>query len=171
MPFKITRIKINRAKQFCPFQVTKPVETNGNKLDLQDHSRIHLVIHVPPTTPYVEQPGEVARNVPGRRDPILAVEGNEHLLGNFLVHRRKGNGYQFLILMKGGTCSWHFMAAVIRFYRQGPSHHGDLAELYQDHSILLQYHFQVHQMREPGNSVTVTQDNTLQNMGMTPENF
>lgn len=89
------------AKRFGPFIVKELIGRNAVRLELPDHFKIHPVVHVIHTTPYVEQPKDIAKPVETRPLPVPAVEGDEHVVEGILKHRPRGRGFQFLTLMKG----------------------------------------------------------------------
>ena len=68
------------AKRYGPFVVTEIIGRNAVRLDLPSHFRIHPVVHVIHTTPYVEQPRDIAHPVPSRPEPVPTVQGEEHVV-------------------------------------------------------------------------------------------
>ena len=89
------------AKRFGPFRVTELIGRNAVRLELPNHLKIHAVIHVVHTNPFVEQPADIARPVAERPAPVPAVHGVEEVVEKILKHRARGRRYQFLTLMKG----------------------------------------------------------------------
>ena len=53
------------------------------------------------TVPYYEQPSEIAAELRTTIDPVPTDTGEEYIVEAILNHRKKGNGFQFLTLMKG----------------------------------------------------------------------
>ena len=74
---------------------------NAVRLELPSHFKIHPVIHVVQTTPFVGQPSDIAKPVPERPAPVPTIHGEEQVVDKILKHRTRGRGYQFLTLMKG----------------------------------------------------------------------
>ena len=89
------------AKRVGPFVVTKLIGRNAVRLDLPPHFKIHPVVHVIHTTPFVEQPRDIAPAVEPKPAPVPTVNGDEQIVDKILNHRRRGKGFQFLTLMKG----------------------------------------------------------------------
>jgi len=89
------------AKRFGPFDVLELIGKNAIRLDLPSHLKIHPVVHVSHTIPFVSQPADIAHAVPPRPTPVPAIQGEEHVVDKILHHRKRGKGYQFLTLMKG----------------------------------------------------------------------
>ena len=89
------------AKRFGPFTVKELIGRNAVRVELPEHFRIHPVIHVVHTTPFVEQPSDIAQPVVERPEPVPTVHGDEHVVEKILKHRARGRGFQFLTLMKG----------------------------------------------------------------------
>ena len=89
------------AKRFGPFVVNEVIGRNAVRLELPDHFKIHPVVHVIHTTPFVEQPRDIAQPVEHRPLPVPTIEGDEHVVAEILKHRPRGRGFQFLTLMKG----------------------------------------------------------------------
>ena len=98
------RVKVSKnlsGRRFSPFAVKELIGKNAFRLEFSSHFKIHLVVHVIHTTPYVKQPSDIAPSIPAEPEPVPRIEGNEYEVENILAHRRKGRGYQFLTLMKG----------------------------------------------------------------------
>ncbi len=89
------------SKRVGPFTITKLIGKNAVRLDLPDHFKIHPVVHVIHTTPFVEQPEDISQPVIPRPQPVPTVDGEEHVVDKVLAHRKRGRGYQFLTQMKG----------------------------------------------------------------------
>jgi len=89
------------ARRFGPFEVRNLVGKNAVKLDLPPHLKIHPVVHVSHTVPFVEQPKDIAIPRAQKPAPVPAVDGVEHVVDQILSHRKRGRGYQFLTLMIG----------------------------------------------------------------------
>ena len=53
------------------------------------------------TVPYYEQSSELLAETPVQVDPVPANTGEEYIVEAILKHRKIGNGFQFLTLMKG----------------------------------------------------------------------
>lgn len=89
------------SKRFGPFIVKSLVGKNAVEVELPSHLRMHNVINVMHTVPYFVQPEEIAVEAPAKPDPVPTDTGEEYIVEAILNHRKKGNGYQFLTLMKG----------------------------------------------------------------------
>ena len=89
------------SRRVGPFIVKELIGKNAVRLELPEHFKIHPVVHVSHTMPFVEQPSEIAQHVQPRPEPIPTVEGKEYTVDKILNHRKRGRGYQFLTLMKG----------------------------------------------------------------------
>jgi len=89
------------AKRYGPFVVKELVGRNAVRLELPSHFRIHPVIHVSHTIPFVQQPSDIAQPVEPRPEPVPTVEGEEHIVDKILRHKKSGRGFRFLTLMKG----------------------------------------------------------------------
>ena len=74
---------------------------NAVRLELPSHLKIHPVVHVVHTTPFVEQPSDIGKPVTEQPAPVPTVHGHEHVVDKILQHRPRGRGFQFLTLMKG----------------------------------------------------------------------
>ena len=77
------------------------ISQNAVRVELPEHFRIHPVIHVVHTTPFVEQPLDIAQPIVERPEPVPTVHGDEHVVDKILKHRARGRGFQFLTLMRG----------------------------------------------------------------------
>lgn len=89
------------SRRFGPFIVKELIGKNAVRLDLPDHFRIHPIIHVSHTIPYVEDSKYIGHPVQERPEPIPTVLGNEYEVEKILDHRKSGWGYQILTMMKG----------------------------------------------------------------------
>ena len=65
------------AKRCGPFQVLQVIGRNAVNLELPAHFRIHPVVHISHTTPYVSQPVDIKADVVERPEPVPAVDGDE----------------------------------------------------------------------------------------------
>lgn len=63
--------------------------------------KIHPVVFVSHTTPFVVRPDETAQPMLEKRNPIPAIGGDEHVVEKILSQRKKGREFQFLTLTKG----------------------------------------------------------------------
>ena len=128
------------AKRFGPFRVTEIIGRNAVRLELPNHLKIHPVIHVVHTTPFVEQPPDIAKPVAERPAPVPTVHGVEEVVEKILKHRSRGRGYQFLTLMKGAPTH----DAEWQPSRDFVDKDGTVTEVWQkyirEHDILPQYH-------------------------------
>lgn len=68
-------------------------------MDLPPNFRIHLVIHVSYTVPYVAEPGEVASAIGEPPEPVPVMGGHEYEAEEIFAYRRRGRGPQFLTLL------------------------------------------------------------------------
>lgn len=91
------------AKRFGPFRVKELIGLNALRLELPSHLKIHPVVHVVHTLPFVEQLPDIARPIIERPAPVPTVNGNEQVVEKILKHRARGRGYQFLTLMKDAS--------------------------------------------------------------------
>ena len=89
------------SRRVGPFKVKELIGKNAVRLDLPEHFKIHPVVHVSHTVPFVEQPREIGQAVQQRPEPIPTVQGEEYVVDKILKHRKRGRGYQVLTLMKG----------------------------------------------------------------------
>lgn len=89
------------SKRVGPFVITELIGRNAVRLDLPTHFKIHPVVHVSHTVPFIEQPADISQPVPPRPEPVPTVSGQEYIVEKILKHRKRGRGYQFLTLMKG----------------------------------------------------------------------
>ena len=89
------------AKRFGPFRIPQPIGRNAIRLDLPLHCKIHPVVHVSRTRPFIQQPSDIGEILSKRPDPIPAVVEMEYEVEKILKHRKRGQGYQWLTLMKG----------------------------------------------------------------------
>lgn len=128
------------AKRFGPFEVKELVGKNAVRLDLPNHLKIHDVVHVSHTVPFVEQPRDIALPIPPKPAPVPAIEGDEHVVGRILAHRKRGRGFQFLTQMKGDPShdvTWQPTKDFI-------DKDGTVTETWKEyivrHNILQQYH-------------------------------
>lgn len=72
------------------------------KREPPEHIRIPPVVRISYKIQQGEQPAEIAASVPSRPAPVQAQKGEEHEIEAILKHRKKGKGYRFLTLIKGG---------------------------------------------------------------------
>jgi len=70
-------------------------------LHLPEQVKIHPVVHVIHTTPFVSQPPDIAQVLPPKPDPVPMQDEEEFVVEKVLNHRKRGKGYQWLTLMKG----------------------------------------------------------------------
>ena len=89
------------SKRFGPFTIKALIGKNAIQVELPSHLKMHNTINVMHTVPYFEQPNEIAAEVPDKPDPVPTNTGDEYVVEAILKHRKKGNGFQFLTLMKG----------------------------------------------------------------------
>ena len=89
------------AKRFGPFRILELIGRNAIRLDLPSHCKIHPVVHVSHTRPFIQQPSDIGKILSKRPDPIPAVVEMEYEVEKILKHRKRGKGYQWLTLMKG----------------------------------------------------------------------
>ena len=110
------------------------------KLDLHDHFKIHPVVHVIHTIPYVEHPEDISQPVLPRPEPIPTVQGEEQVVDKVLPHQKRGRGYQFLTLMKGDPDQ----DSIWQPTRDFVDSHGTVTDVWPKyivhHSILPEYH-------------------------------
>lgn len=128
------------AKRFGPFEVKELVSKNAVRLDLPKHLKIHDVVHVSHTVPFVDQPNDIALPIPPKPAPVPAVEGEEHVVERILKHRKRGRGFQFLTQMRGDPShdvTWQPTKDFV-------DSDGTVTKVWQDyirsHNILQQYH-------------------------------
>ncbi len=70
------------------------------KLNLLSHVKIHDVINIMHTVPFLDQSDTISAPVTKKPD-LVPVHGDvEFTVGRILRHRRRGRRYQFLTLMK-----------------------------------------------------------------------
>ena len=96
--------------------------------------KVHPVINVPYTTPYVEQLEDISSRHNKLPEPMIGPQGPECEPEAMLQHRKRGKSYQFSVQWKGYLtydASWeptrHFVS------NDGP--HGLLVEYLQDNSL------------------------------------
>jgi Chromo (CHRromatin Organisation MOdifier) domain len=85
-------------KREGPFEVIKKIGTNTYRLKLPPGWKIHNVFNTMLLSPYTETDTHGPNFL---RPPPLRVKGvEEYEVESILAHRRKGNGYQYLIKWK-----------------------------------------------------------------------
>jgi len=91
------------ARRFGPFEVLKVVGKNAVQLDLPDNVKIHPVVHVANTRPFIAQPQDISVPVPPTPASVPEVGSGALLykVDKLLKHRKRGRGYQFLTLLEG----------------------------------------------------------------------
>jgi len=90
------------AKRFGPFEITAKIGKNAVKVALPDNIRIHDVVHVAHTMPFVQQPADIGHPVV-RPDPVPEPNTGAplYMVEESLGHRKRGRGFQWLTLMEG----------------------------------------------------------------------
>lgn len=63
--------------------------------------RIHPVIHVEHSTPFIEAEVDLGPHLPSEPPPVITEEIEEYVVSEIFSHRKKGKGYEFLTLLKG----------------------------------------------------------------------
>jgi len=120
--------------------VLEVIGKNAVRLDLPSYVKIHPVVHVSHTVPFVEQPKDISKPIAERPAPIPRIQGEEHVVDKILNHRRRGRGYQFLTLMKGDPIH----DAIWQPTRDFVDRDGSVTEIWQkyiqEQDILPQYH-------------------------------
>lgn len=90
------------ARRFGPFAVKELMGKNALRLDLPDCMKIHPVVHVSHTTPFIKKPVDIGNLLPPQPARIPVTGGElENEVDSTLGHRKRGRGYQFLTLLKG----------------------------------------------------------------------
>ena len=110
------------------------------RLELPSHLKIHPVVHVVHTTPFIEQPLDIAKAVVERSSPVPAVHGNEQVVDKILKHRARGRGYQFLTLMKGAPTHDAEWQPTRDFVDKDGTVTDEWQKYIREHNILAQYH-------------------------------
>lgn len=73
--------------------MTKPIRKIAFNLDLPEYIRIHLIIYVSHTTPYLEHPQHISAQVTALPAPVSLVEGEEHVLEKLeVLQKEAGDG-------------------------------------------------------------------------------
>lgn len=98
------------SNDFGQFSIKELVEKISIRLELPGYFKIYTIVNVIQTTPCCEQMNDIAALIPERPEPVRTIEGEEHVINAILSHRKRGHGYQFLILMKEDPtreAQWH----------------------------------------------------------------
>lgn len=75
------------AKKFGTFIQKKLIGRNAFQLDLPGRIKIHPTLHVTLTTPFLEQPLDIAVEFPIRPAHIFFVYSNEHVVDKNINHQ------------------------------------------------------------------------------------
>lgn len=98
----VYRIQTSRklsAKRFGPFKVLELIGKNAIRIELQDSTRAHDVVHVEHTKPHDIQPPDIGQDCAPPAELHIDDNGDQVIeIGTFISHRRCGRGYQFLAL-------------------------------------------------------------------------
>lgn len=120
--------------------MTELIGRNAVRLELPSHFKIHPVVHVAHTTPFMEQPNDIGIQIEQRPLPIPTIEGEEHTVEAILQHRKRGKGYQFLTLMKGAPRHDAEWQPTRDFVDEDGTVTGIWYDYIKQHGILPQYH-------------------------------
>lgn len=77
------------SKIFRPFEVKSLIGKNSVHLDLPTQMKIHPVIHVVHTRPYISQPPDLSQAIPLNPDSVSLEEGEELVVKDVLNHRKR----------------------------------------------------------------------------------
>jgi len=77
------------SRRVGPFIIKELIGKNALRLELPDHFKIHPVVHLSHTIPYVEQPSDISAHVPTRPEPIPMITGDEFEVDKILKHRKR----------------------------------------------------------------------------------
>lgn len=81
------------SRRFGPFTITEKLGKNAVRLDLPQNIRLHPVVHVSHTVPYLSQPPDISRPVPIRPNPVSDVDGRDlYAVDRIISYRKRGRG-------------------------------------------------------------------------------
>lgn len=93
--------KLN-VRRIGPFRILELIGKNAVRLELPNTMKIHPVVNVSHTVPYIAQPGDISHAKEDAPPPFIPDQGEpEYDIEGILHHRKSKRGHQFLVHWKG----------------------------------------------------------------------